>query len=203
MGGDDHVLADFAGAIFGAALPGASSSFVCLMLLRCDLDVCCNPIEHSGGLAVPMPGSYSHTFLLQRQDKRIRCTPQQPKQQLQQGFATSAPANTSGSALLQLASSTMQLSSFTGHYQQTSKWHSKCQQQYILQQQEKTSDPIRVHEMPKRIGQLVPKTAKAMAKSSANLKAATKSQHQLHLIQQRAYNGLSKLMSPAGTNQEH
>ncbi|GMH21349.1 hypothetical protein Nepgr_023191 [Nepenthes gracilis] len=38
MGGDDHVLADFAGAILGAALPGASSSLVCLMLLWWDLD---------------------------------------------------------------------------------------------------------------------------------------------------------------------
>ncbi|GMH16169.1 hypothetical protein Nepgr_018010 [Nepenthes gracilis] len=97
----------------------------------------------------------------------------------------------------------MQLSSFTGHYQQTSKWHSKCQQQHFLQQHDKTADPIRVHEMPKRNGQLVPKIAKAVAKSSANLKASTKSQHQLHLIQQRAYYGLSKQMSPAETNQEH
>ncbi|GMH21346.1 hypothetical protein Nepgr_023188 [Nepenthes gracilis] len=86
----------------------------------------------------------------------------------------------------------MQHSSFTGHYQQTSKWHSKCQQHDILLQQETTGDPIRAHEMPKRIGQLIPKTAKALAKSSANLKAATKSQHLLHLNQQRAFNGLSR-----------
>ncbi|GMH06173.1 hypothetical protein Nepgr_008013 [Nepenthes gracilis] len=107
------------------------------------------------------------------------------------GHFSLAPANTSGTALLQLAYSTMQLSSFT------------VQQHHILQQQDKTTDPIRVHEMPKRIGQLVPKTANAVAKSSANLKASTKSQHQLHLIQQRAYYGLSKLMSPAETNHEH
>ncbi|GMH18598.1 hypothetical protein Nepgr_020439 [Nepenthes gracilis] len=44
--------------------------------------------------------------------------------------------------------------------------------------EEITADPIRVREMPKRIGQLVPNTAKAMAKSLANLKATTKSQHQ-------------------------
>ncbi|GMH31698.1 hypothetical protein Nepgr_033542 [Nepenthes gracilis] len=42
-------------------------------------------------------------------------------QQLQQGFATSVPANTTVLGKLQLASSIMQLNSFTAHYQQASK----------------------------------------------------------------------------------
>ncbi|GMH06087.1 hypothetical protein Nepgr_007927 [Nepenthes gracilis] len=94
--------------------------------------------------------------------------------------------------LLLLANSTLQRSSFTGHEQQPTNWHAIRQQHDNLLQQETTGDPIRDHENPKRIGQLIPITAKALAKSSTNLKADTISQHLLHLNQQRAFNGLSK-----------
>ncbi|GMH04952.1 hypothetical protein Nepgr_006792 [Nepenthes gracilis] len=60
---------------------------------------------------------------------RITIAPNKPEHQLQLGITTSAPAKTTGFALLHPVSRRKQLSSFTGHIQQTSTWHSNCQQQ--------------------------------------------------------------------------
>ncbi|GMH12975.1 hypothetical protein Nepgr_014816 [Nepenthes gracilis] len=110
-----------------------------------------------------------------------------------QCIANLAPKTYHGFCTYRLAYKQMQLSIFKGHYQETKKCHSKCQES-VSPQQDKTADPNRVQQENRP-------TSSKTKKGNAQGVGQPQSIHQIptppHLIQRRAYNGFKEPDEPS------